>query len=398
MKIQMKYIVFVVGCAVIGWVGYFLYGFAFDTTVPHLILRGIESGSYYGGDIECKVSSDKTGQLAISLDGKSLINNFKLSSRDYDHPFTIPTKTINNGEHKLSVILTDRTLNKNKTTIERTFFVDNLPLQAAFVKQDPQYRVFQGRTLHVQLQVNKPIERAQVNVLSHSYDCFPESPNSSIYEAYVAIPCEEIPNEYLLNVEVADRVGNKINLEDKLHIIPFPFKKQTLHVDTKKVEEEKKLGESQALLDQKFQELTAASPKNKLWRGAFCTPIDIARTTCDFGTVRTTQEKGRYMHKALDVVNTPKCVVWASQDGVIALKERFEFTGNTVIVDHGCGVLSMFCHLEDFAPIEVGQKIAKGNPIGTMGKTGYASGYHLHWEMRLNNIQVDPIQWTKANF
>jgi hypothetical protein len=398
MKMQMKYIVFVVGCAALGWVGYFLYGFAFDMTTPSLILRGIENGSYYGGDVECKISSDKTGQLAIALDGKSLINNFKLSSRDYDHPFTIPTKTINNGEHTLSITLTDRTFNKNKATIERTFFVDNLPLQAAFVKQDPQYRVFQGRTLHVQLQVNKPIERAQVHVLSHSYDCFPESPNSSIYEAYVAIPCEEIPNEYLLAVEVADHVGNKMNLEDKVHIIPFPFKKQTLHVDGKKVEEERALGESQALLDQKFQELTAASPKNKLWRGAFCTPIDVARTTCDFGTVRTTQEKGRYMHKALDVVNTPRCVVWATQDGVIALKERYELTGNTVIVDHGCGVLSMFCHLEDFAPIEVGQKIVKGNPIGTMGKTGYASGYHLHWEMRLNNIQIDPMQWTKANF
>ena len=53
---------------------------------------------------------------------------------------------------------------------------------------------------------------------------------------------------------------------------------------------------------------------------------------------------------------------------------------------------------EDFADIEVGQKVAKGNPVGTMGKTGYAQGYHLHWEMRLNNIAIDPMQWTKANF
>lgn len=398
MRIPMKYGIFVFAFGVSAWIMYLIYGFAFDTTVPHLTVAGIEEGSYCGGDVQCRVSSDKAGQLVMWLDDKPLINSFKLSSRDYEHPFTIPTKTITNGEHHLKITLTDRTFNKNNVTVERTFYVDNAPLQATFVKQDPQYRVFQGRTLHVQLQVNKPIERAQIQVLSHAYDCFPESSNSSIYEAFVAIPCEEIPNEYLLTVEVADRVGNKVNLEDKVHIMPFPFRKQSLQVDSKKVTEEKLLGKAQAEFEQKFEELTAASPKEKLWRGAFCTPIDITRVTCEFGTVRTTQEKGRYMHKALDVINAPKCIVWATQDGVVALKERYELTGNTVVIDHGCGVLSMFCHLDSFANIEPGQKITKGNPIGIMGKTGFASGDHLHWEMRLNNIPIDPMQWTKANF
>ncbi len=73
-------------------------------------------------------------------------------------------------------------------------------------------------------------------------------------------------------------------------------------------------------------------------------------------------------------------------------------SGNTIIIDHGHGVLSMFFHLEDFANINQGQFIAKGNPLGTLGKTGYASGYHLHWEMRINNISVDPMQWTKTIF
>ena len=140
------------------------------------------------------------------------------------------------------------------------------------------------------------------------------------------------------------------------------------------------------------------SQPEKLWRGAFCTPIDIQQVTCEFGAVRTTQEKGRYMHKALDVYNAPRSVVWAPQDGVVVLKDRYADAGNTVVIDHGYGVLSLFYHLEDFAKVEIGQKVAKGNPIGTIGKTGYATGYHLHWEMRVNNIAVDPMQWTKQNF
>jgi len=94
----------------------------------------------------------------------------------------------------------------------------------------------------------------------------------------------------------------------------------------------------------------------------------------------------------------PKSVVWAAQNGIVVMKDRFGESGNTVVVDHGWGVLSMYFHLNDFANITVGQKIAKGNPIGTMGKTGYAKGYHLHWEMRINNTPVDPMQWTKRTF
>ena len=94
----------------------------------------------------------------------------------------------------------------------------------------------------------------------------------------------------------------------------------------------------------------------------------------------------------------PKSVVWATQNGVVVHKGRYASSGNTVVVDHGWGLLSLFFHLEDIADIKVGTKVAKGNPLGTIGKTGYATGYHLHWEMRINNIPVDPMQWTKQNF
>jgi len=104
------------------------------------------------------------------------------------------------------------------------------------------------------------------------------------------------------------------------------------------------------------------------------------------------------VHKALDLINKPKSVVWASQDGVIALKERFEAGGNTIVIDHGWGVLSMYYHLDSFGNVNVGDKIAQGNPLGTIGMTGYATGYHLHWEMRVNGMPVDPMQWTQQTF
>jgi len=389
---------FVVGGLVIGWAGLSIYQYAFDATDPIVTLSGLEQDGWYCADVPCSVAVNKTGDLSVWLDGQPLINKYRLSKRAHEHPFAVPTKTIGNGRHTLRVELVDSTYAKNKVSLERQFNVDNLPLQAAFVKADSDFKVFQGRTLHLQLQVNKEVNDVQVQALSKTYSCFPESKNSSIYESFIPVECEEVPNEYLLSINITDKVGNTLNLENKFQIVAFPFKKHVLHVSSDKVQQEKELGHDPKELKEILEQLAKNSPQEKLWRGAFCDPIDIARVTCEFGTVRTTQERGRYQHKAVDVINQPRSVVWSTQDGVVVLKDRYASSGNTIVVDHGFGILSMFFHLENFADIKVGDKIAQGNPVGTLGKTGYATGYHLHWEMRVNNIAVDPLQWTKSTF
>lgn len=376
-----------------------LYNYFGDSSRPLVNVSGIDLGGFYCNDAQCSVSSNKSGYLSILLDDQPLLTNFKIKAGK-EHPFAIPTRTLANGQHNLRVELVDNTYHKNKATIERPFIADNAPLQAAFVKADADYKVFQGRTLRLQFQVNKPIKEAKVAALSHQYSCFPESKDSFIYECFIPIDCEEAPNEYLLTVQMSDYVGNLLNLDSKFQVVMYPFKKQNLAVSKDKLQEERSLGLAAAAEREKlFAHIAQQSPTEKLWRGSFCLPLpDNARTTCEFGTVRTTQEKGRYMHKAVDLATMPKATVWATQTGTVALKQRFEDTGNTVVIDHGWGVLSLFYHLDDFANINVGQKVAQGNPIGTLGKTGYATGYHLHWEMRINNTAIDPMQWVKPTF
>jgi len=379
-------------------INWFLYTYFFDRQIPRLTVSGITSESYYRGDIACGITSTKGGAMSVWLDGQPLANGYEGIRRNREYPFTIPTQTLANGKHALKIDLTDNSYNKNKASYECAFYVDNVPLQAAFVQNEADFRVLQGRTLHVQFQVNKEIEKASVQAISHTYHCYPEAKNSPIYEAFIPISCEENPSEYLFTVEITDRVGNTHNLENKFYVVMCPFKKQVLQVSAEKIAEEKEKGTLQQAFDNALEEVTKKSPQEKLWRGAFCMPIDQARISCEFGTIRTTQEKGRYMHKALDLASKPKDIVWAPQAGVVALKGRYAISGNTVVIDHGCGILSLFFHLDNFANIEVGQKVAQGNPIGTIGMTGYATGYHLHWEMRVDNLQVDPLQWTRQTF
>lgn len=378
------------------------YHYFFDAIPPSIKLHGIEDQHFYAGDIPCMVEgsdSYKVADLSVWLDGKPLINKFKIGSKTFEHNFSIPSKTLPNGQHSIKLEATNGTYAQLKTTKEANFIVDNDPLQAAFVRPESDYKVFQGRTLHLQFQVNKKIKEAKVCVLDNSFICFPETKNSSIYECFIPITCEEIPNEYMMTAEIEDLVGNTVKLESKFQVIAFPFKKQLLKVDAEKIKKEKELGISNVELEREIEELVQKSPQEKLWHGVFFPPIEIQSVSTEFGTIRTTQEKGRYVHKALDVLNMPKSVVWAPQDGIVIVKNRYDQSGNTVIIDHGYGIFSLFYHLDDFADnVKIGNTIKRGNPIGTLGKTGYANGYHLHWEMRINNVAIDPLQWTNQHF
>ena len=374
----------------------FLY--FFDKSNPILVMSGLKDNVYCSGDVVCNLSCNKSGEISVWLDEQPLTRAYQGIKRNHEYPFTIPTQTLNNGKHSLRVEFKDSSYHKNKVEQGCVFFVDNLPLQAALVANESDYKVLQGRTLHIQFQTNKEIANAQVSALANKYTCLPEAKNSLIYECFIPISCEESPNEYLFSVEISDKVGNAITLDNKFQVVLYPFKKETLHVSDEKLKEERELGADQQVLETALAEITQNSPHEKLWHGAFCMPIDNPRITCDYGTIRTTQERGRYTHKALDLASAPRSVVWATQDGVVAHMGRYAISGNSVILDHGCGILTLFFHLDNFANIQVGQRLAKGNPIGTVGKTGYATGYHLHWEMRVNNVQVDPLQWLKQNF
>lgn len=401
MNFRFTHILVLLSCLFFGFFGWKGYHYFFDKENPAISLVGIEDKAYYSNEIQCVLNAQdhyKVSDISVWLDGKLLINKFKINASSCEHPFFISTKTLSNGSHTLKAEVVNGTYHQGKASKEVTFFVDNTPLQAAFVRPEGDYKVFQGRTLHIQFQINKEIKSAEVHALANTYPAFQEAKNSPIYECFIPITCEETPNEYILTVNITDRVGNTSALETKFQVVAFQFKKQNLHVDPAKAQEEKEAGLAAAQLEAEVERLVKQSPQQKLWQGIFYPPIDIKTISTEYGTIRTTQERGRYAHKAVDVLNTPKSVVWATQDGIIVIKDRYGHSGNTIVIDHGYGIFSLFYHLDTFAECNLGDKIKRGNPIGTLGKTGYASGYHLHWEMRINNIPVDPMQWIKPNF
>jgi murein DD-endopeptidase MepM/ murein hydrolase activator NlpD len=108
-----------------------------------------------------------------------------------------------------------------------------------------------------------------------------------------------------------------------------------------------------------------------------------------FGMRRYFNGEARAPHSGLDVAVPAGTPVRASSHGEVLAVDDYFFNGKTVFLDHGNGLITMYCHL-DRIDLKPGDIVGKGQPIGLSGQTGRATGPHLHWSVVLNGAMVDP--------
>jgi len=87
----------------------------------------------------------------------------------------------------------------------------------------------------------------------------------------------------------------------------------------------------------------------------------------------------------------------AANDGKVILAEYFGIYGNTVLIDHGAGLISLYGHMSSIE-VKPGQMVKKKEPLGKSGETGLAGGDHLHFGMFLDGVPVDPREWWDAHW
>lgn len=139
---------------------------------------------------------------------------------------------------------------------------------------------------------------------------------------------------------------------------------------------------------------TAPFTSEVLWDGPFAMPLagDPAVTSA-FGTRRAYNDgEVTSYHGGTDFDVEEGTEVMAAAAGVVVLAERLDVRGNAVIVDHGVGVYTMYCHLSRI-DAAVGDSVEPGDVVGLVGSTGLSTGPHLHWEMRVQGERVDAMRW-----
>jgi murein DD-endopeptidase MepM/ murein hydrolase activator NlpD len=117
------------------------------------------------------------------------------------------------------------------------------------------------------------------------------------------------------------------------------------------------------------------------------------RISSPFGVKRRYNDgvSGTY-HKGVDIANPIGTPVVATNGGQVSLAEHFRSHGKTIIIDHGHGISSIYCHLDQLM-VEEGQWVKRGEQIGTIGDTGIATGPHLHFGFSVNDVRVEPLSW-----
>lgn len=121
---------------------------------------------------------------------------------------------------------------------------------------------------------------------------------------------------------------------------------------------------------------------------AFSLPV-AGPVSSPFGLRRIFNDQARNPHSGLDIAADEGAPVVAPATGIVVATGNYFFNGNTVLLDHGQGLISMYCHLSRI-DVHQGDLVHQGEGLGAVGQTGRVTGPHLHWGVSLNNARVDP--------
>jgi murein DD-endopeptidase MepM/ murein hydrolase activator NlpD len=209
------------------------------------------------------------------------------------------------------------------------------------------------------------------------------------WRALVGIDLDTKPAAYPMRI---DR-GGAARTTRTLRVVPKQFRVRRLSVPGGFVDPPP---EAVAQITQDAQLLADAyarvSPRR--WSGAFMLPVD-GRPTSNFGTRSYYNGQRRSPHAGVDFVGQPGTPIRAANRGVVVVASPMYFTGNTVVVDYGDRLFSVFAHLSE-VHAKVGDVVEPATIVGLVGATGRVTGPHLHWSVRLNGARVDPLSLVAA--
>jgi len=213
---------------------------------------------------------------------------------------------------------------------------------------------------------------------------------NGFFTTLIGVDLEAKPG--LVNVIVKSTTSSATLRESqiRLQIKPKSFKQESFSVAAEFDQLSAEVIERIRKDQDQFSRAFMSSAPERLWEGSFLLPVS-SDVTSPFGYRRVINGTPRAPHTGVDLKAALGTEVMAANHGRVVLLGDFFFSGNSLVLDHGGGLYTVYFHLSEFK-VEAGAPVQKGDLIGLSGMTGRVTGPHLHWGARLNNARVDPFE------
>lgn len=214
--------------------------------------------------------------------------------------------------------------------------------------------------------------------------------SDNVFKAFNFINIDTKPGKHPIELNVN---GALINFNILVNEKYFAVKNITLRSDKVILspEDEKRADEEEKILKSIWNKVTPAT----LWQGKFIKPVN-STITSDFGIKRIINKKKESRHSGTDYKGNTGTPIKSINSGKVVLIDNHFFGGNTIVIDHGMGLYSVYLHLSD-SYIENGDLVNKDEIIGLVGNTGRASGPHLHLSVKLRGESINPESLLKLD-
>ncbi|MBI1276958.1 MAG: LysM peptidoglycan-binding domain-containing protein [Anaerolineaceae bacterium] len=211
----------------------------------------------------------------------------------------------------------------------------------------------------------------------------------------VGIPVFTDAGVYPLALSLTDGAGQVTPLDLNIQVLAGGYGRESITLSSNLADLVDPNLEASEL--QKMQAITSNFTPSRYFDGPLSLPA-AASISSPFGRKRS-YDGGPYdhFHAGTDFAAAPGSSVMAAAPGYVVFADKLNVRGNVTIIDHGWGIYTVYCH-QATQYVKVGDFVNTGTVIGTVGATGRVTGPHLHWEVWVNGVQVDPMQWVQQSF
>jgi Peptidase family M23 len=214
---------------------------------------------------------------------------------------------------------------------------------------------------------------------------------TNVWRALLGVDLEEAAGDYKFTITGKSQDGPAITCEAPLTVRAGKFPTEHLKVAPNFVEPNPEQAAKAADDQKKLRAIYATVTPEKLWTGPFRIPLDGVTTGGNFGKRRVLNGKSNSPHSGVDLPSPTGTPVHAAQGGRVVLAEELYFAGNTVVIDHGFGIYTLYGHFSEI-DAKVGDEVKVGDVIGKVGATGRVTGPHLHWGLEIDRARVNAME------